>query len=269
MFDEFSMKPHTPGRCTTPLMPNARLLSTTLGLMDPGTVAAPRALVVDDERELALLIADYLRRDGFVVETVFDGPTAVRAAKKLAPDLVVLDLGLPGLDGVEVCRQIRAFSDCYIMMVTARSDEVDTLLGLEVGADDYLTKPFSPREVAARARAMLRRPRDDSRPSEGGATILRFGALALDIDAREATVDGATVGLTKTEFDLLSVLASRPRQVFTRRALIAAVWGDGWVGDEHLVDVHVLHLRRKLGDDAANQRYVRTSRGVGYRMGEG
>ncbi len=237
--------------------------------MDSRAAPAPRALVVDDERELAVLIADYLRRDGFDVETVFDGPAAVRAARKLTPDLVVLDLGLPGLDGVEVCRQIRAFSDCYIMMVTARSDEVDTLLGLEVGADDYITKPFSPREVAARARAMLRRPRDDSRTAGGGAAILHFGALKLDVGAREATVNGASVDLTKTEFDLLSALASRPRQVFTRRALIAAVWGEGWVGDEHLVDVHLLHIRRKLGDDASTQRYVRTSRGVGYRMGEG
>jgi DNA-binding response OmpR family regulator len=237
--------------------------------MDSGAAPAPRALVVDDERELAILIADYLRRDGFDVETAFDGPAAVRAARKLTPDLVVLDLGLPGLDGVEVCRQIRGFSDCYIMMVTARSDEVDTLLGLEVGADDYLTKPFSPREVAARARAMLRRPRGDSRAAGGGAAVLQFGALALDVGAREATVDGASIGLTKTEFDLLAALAARPRQVFTRRALIAAVWGEGWVGDEHLVDVHLLHIRRKLGDDASTQRYVRTSRGVGYRMGAG
>lgn len=248
---------------------SAREPWTTFGPMDLGAVSAPRALVVDDERELALLIADYLQRDGFVVETVFDGPTAVRTARTLSPQLVVLDLGLPGLDGVEVCRQIRAFSDCYIMMVTARSDEVDTVLGLEVGADDYITKPFSPRELAARARAMLRRPRGDSDVSGHGTAAFRCGALLLDVDAREVTLDGAPVDLTKIEFDLLAALAARPRQVFTRGALIAAVWGDGWVGDEHLVDVHFLHIRRKLGDDVSAQRYVRTSRGVGYRMGEG
>jgi DNA-binding response OmpR family regulator len=229
----------------------------------------PHALVVDDERDLALLIADYLKRDGFAVETVFDGPSAVDSVRRHAPDLVVLDLGLPGLDGVEVCRQIRAFSDCYIMMVTARSDEVDTLLGLEVGADDYVTKPFSPREIAARARAMLRRPRGDGTTSEPPGQLIRIGALAIDVDAREVTVDGVSIDLTKTEFDLLCVLALRPRQVFPRRALIAAVWGGEWVGDEHLVDVHLLHIRRKLGDDASAQRFVRTSRGVGYRMGEG
>ncbi|NYI40308.1 response regulator transcription factor [Demequina lutea] len=230
---------------------------------------APRALVVDDERELALLIADYLVRDGFVTQTVFDGPSAIAAAREDPPDLVVLDLGLPGLDGVEVCRQIRSFSDCYIMMVTARSDEIDTILGLEVGADDYVTKPFSPRELAARARAMLRRPREGSEPSGPQGGVAKFGGLMIDLVAREASVNGAPVGLTKTEFDILAALASRPRQVFTRRTLIAAVWGEGWFGDEHIVDVHILHIRRKLGDDATTQRYVRTYPAVGYRMGEG
>jgi DNA-binding response OmpR family regulator len=242
---------------------------TTFGPMASTPNFPPRALVVDDERDLALLIADYLKRDGFSVETVFDGPSAVAAARRLAPDLVVLDLGLPGLDGIEVCRQIRALSDCYIMMVTARTDEVDTLLGLEVGADDYVTKPFSPREIAARARAMLRRPREDASTGAPPALALRVGALAIDLDAREASVDGVLVDLTKIEFDLLAALALRPRQVFSRRALIAAVWGGDWVGDEHLVDVHVLHVRRKLGDDASAQRFIRTSRGIGYRMGEG
>ncbi|GIF16334.1 putative sensory transduction protein [Actinoplanes teichomyceticus] len=226
--------------------------------------------MVDDEQSLAKVVASYLERDGHDVTCVFDGPGAVSAARDRSPDLVVLDLGLPGLDGVEVCRQVRTFSDCYVIMLTARGDEVDKLVGLGVGADDYLTKPFSPRELVARVRAMLRRPR----AATAGATPLEdpprvFGALRIDVAAREASVDGAPVPLTRTEFDVLAALSARPRMVFSRRQLVDTVWGDDWVGDEHLVDVHIGHLRRKLGDDAAAPRFVRTVRGVGYRMGEG
>jgi DNA-binding response OmpR family regulator len=153
-------------------------------------------------------------------------------------------------------------------MLTARSDEVDKLVGLGVGADDYVTKPFSPRELVARVRAMLRRPRVGASPPDDEPARL-FGALRVDVPAREVFVDGVPVELTRTEFDLLAALSGRPRVVFSRRALIDAVWGEGWVGDEHLVDVHVGHLRRKLGDDPAAPRFVRTVRGVGYRMGEG
>jgi DNA-binding response OmpR family regulator len=181
---------------------------------------------------------------------------------------VVLDIGLPGIDGVEVCRRLRTFSDAYVVMLTGRQDEVDKLIGLSVGADDYLTKPFSPRELVARIRTMLRRPRTtagDAR-EEG---VHQFGALRLDPVAREVRVDDRVVELTRTEFDLLAALAARPRQAFTRRQLIDAVWGGDWVGDEHLVDIHIGHARRKLGDDPADPRYVRTVRGVGYRMGPG
>jgi DNA-binding response OmpR family regulator len=185
--------------------------------------------------------------------------------------VVVLDLGLPGLDGIEVCRQLRTFSDCYVVMLTARSDEVDKLVGLGMGADDYLTKPFSPRELVARVRVMLRRPRTG--PAAAGHALDEpprvFGSIRVDVTAREVHVDGAAVELTRTEFDLLAALSARPRMAFSRRQLIEAVWGEGWVGDEHLVDVHVGHLRRKLGDDPAAPRFVRTVRGVGYRMGEG
>jgi DNA-binding response OmpR family regulator len=228
-----------------------------------------RVLVVDDEQSLAKVVASYLQRDGHEVACVFDGPAALRAVRQQPPDVVVLDLGLPGLDGIEVCRQLRTFSDCYVVMLTARSDEVDKLVGLGVGADDYLTKPFSPRELVARVRAMLRRPRtaDAIGGREEPARI--FGPLQVDVVAREVHVDGSAVELTRTEFDLLAALSARPRMAFTRRQLIEAVWGDGWVGDEHLVDVHVGHLRRKLGDDPAAPRFVRTVRGVGYRMGEG
>jgi DNA-binding response OmpR family regulator len=185
------------------------------------------------------------------------------------PDLVVLDLGLPGSDGIEVCRGLRTFSDCYVLMLTARADEVDTLIGLSVGADDYVTKPFSPRELMARVRVLLRRPRRAPVAVAESPTVLRVGPVSIDVDAREVRLDGELVDLTRTEFDVLATLAARPGRAFTRRALIDEVWGPGWVGDEHLVDVHVLHLRRKLGDTADAQRVVRTVRGVGYRIGTG
>jgi len=230
-----------------------------------------RVLVVDDERSLAKVVASYLERDDHEVSCVFDGPTAVDTARAQPPDVVVLDLGLPGLDGIEVCRQLRTFTDCYVIMLTARADEVDKLVGLGVGADDYLTKPFSPRELVARVRAMLRRPR--TAVAGGPPTVEElprtFGALSIDVGAREVTVDQRPVGVTRTEFDLLAALSARPRMAFSRRQLIDTVWGEGWVGDEHLVDVHIGHVRRKLGDDPAAPRFIRTVRGVGYRMGEG
>lgn len=233
---------------------------------------ARRALVVDDEQDLARLVAGYLERDGLEVHQAFDGPGGLEAAHAVDPDVIVLDLGLPGLDGIEVCRQVRTFSDCYIVMLTARAEEVDTLVGLSVGADDYVTKPFSPRELAARVGVLLRRPRRIAqavRAAEPGPEPVTVGRLRIDLEGREVHVDADPVLLTRTEFDILAALASRPRAVFTRRALIEAVWGEGWVGDEHLVDVHVLHVRQKLGDTAAEQRFVRTVRGVGYRIGLG
>ncbi len=231
-----------------------------------------RALVVEDEDSLAGLIASYFERDGFEASISHDGLQAVDLAREVDPDVVVLDLGLPSLDGIEVCRQIRTFSDAYVVMLTARSDEVDTLIGLSVGADDYLTKPFSPRELMARVQAMLRRPRQsrvqtDAR--EVHAQVRSFGALSIDAVGRDVWLDGEPVALTRTEFDLLAALSARPRMAFSRRQLIDEVWGLAWVGDEHLVDVHIGHLRRKLADDAADSLYVRTVRGVGYRMGTG
>ena len=226
-----------------------------------------RALVVEDEKELAELLASYLERDGFEVSVVHDGLEAVAVGRKVDPDVVVLDLGLPGLDGVEVCRQLRTFSDAYIVMLTARSEEVDTLIGLSVGADDYVTKPFSPRELMARVQAMFRRPRPGARGDAGMDGARRFGALTVDVLGRDVWLDGEPVALTRTEFDLLATLSAHPRTAFSRRQLIEAVWGPSWVGDEHLVDVHVGHLRRKLDDDPTAGRFVRTVRGIGYRMG--
>ncbi len=223
-----------------------------------------RALVVDDEEPLARLVAGYLTRDGFSVDVVADGEAAVEAARRQRPDLIVLDLMLPGIDGVEACRRIRTFSDAYIVMLTARVEEIDVLVGLSVGADDYITKPFSPRELIARIHAMQRRPRA---AREGGAPLLVIGALEIDRDAHELRLDGALIDATPLELALLAALADQPNVAFTRRQLLDRVWGETWVGDEHVVDVHVANLRRKLG--AAAPRYIRTVRGVGYRFGAG
>ena len=235
-------------------------------------VSGIRALVVEDEVALASVLGGYLERSGFEVTLAHDGLNAVDLAREVDPDVVVLDLGLPRLDGIEVCRRLRTFSDCYVVMLTARTDEVDTLIGLSVGADDYMTKPFSPRELMARLQAMLRRPRpraaDRTGPDSESAGLV-IGDLTIDVAAREVEVAGRPVSLTRTEFDILASLAERPRLVFSRQQLIERVWGESWLGDEHLVDVHVGHLRRKLGDDAERGRYVRTVRGVGYRMGLG
>ena len=228
-----------------------------------------RALVVEDEKELADLLGSYLEHDGFEVSVVHDGLEAVDVGRKLDPDVVVLDLGLPGLDGVEVCRQLRTFSDAYVVMLTARTDEVDTLIGLSVGADDYMTKPFSPRELMARVQAMFRRPRPVATAAAALEGARHFGALTVDALGRDVWLDGDSVALTRTEFDLLATLAEHPRMAFSRHQLIEAVWGPSWVGDEHLVDVHIGHLRRKLNDDPTEGHYVRTVRGVGYRMGSG
>jgi len=235
------------------------------------TLNGYRVLVVDDERALADLVGSYLTRDGFEVSMARDGQQAIDQARQVDPDVMVLDLGLPVIDGVEVCRVVRTFSDCYIIMLTARTDEIDKIIGLSVGADDYLTKPFSPRELVARIHAMLRRPRASTtseQPSVEEPPRV-FGAVSIDVAARKVQLDGEAVALTRTEFDLLEVLSGRPKQVFSRRQLIDAVWDQTWVGDEHLVDVHVGHLRRKLGDDPSSPRYVRTVRGFGYGMGDG
>lgn len=240
--------------------------------------SASRVLVVDDERPLAQMIGTYLSRAGYSVSEAFTGPDAVSIARELDPDVIVLDLGLPGLDGIEVCRQVRTFSDCYVLMLTARGDEVDRIVGLSVGADDYITKPFSARELVARVQAVLRRPRrsagsshgvagSGSGPQEEPARV--FGDLSIDPASRTVAVAGATAPLTRTEFDILDVLSGRPNYAFSRRRLIDEVWDVAWVGDEHIVDVHVGHIRRKLGDDPAAPRYIETVRGVGYRMGKG
>ncbi|PND58089.1 DNA-binding response regulator [Mycobacterium sp. ENV421] len=238
---------------------------------DPGY----RALVVDDEKPLAEVVASYLEREHFEVTVCLSGLEALDVARQVDPDVVVLDLGLPGIDGLEVCRQLRMFSDAYVVMLTARDTEVDTIVGLSVGADDYVTKPFSPRELVARIRAMLRRPRSVAVPAvpagephtESPPRV--FGPLSIDVASRQVFVDAQPISLTRTEFDILAALSSRPGVVWTRRHLIDEVWGEPWVGNDHLVDVHVGHVRRKLGDNPAEPKFVLTVRGVGYRMGTG
>ena len=232
-----------------------------------------RVLVVDDEVDLAELVAEYLRKAGLDVEVRHDGTDAVAAVREYAPDVLVLDLGLPGIDGIEVCRQVRTFSDCHVLMLTARDDEANKIVGLSVGADDYVTKPFSPRELVARVQAMLRRARTRSTESaaisQHGEQKLVIGDLVVDKDSRQVHLGGEPVALTRIELDLLLRLATNPHLVLSRRQLLEMVWDTHWTGDEHLVDVHIGQIRKKLGDEATSPRFIHTIRGIGYRMGTG
>lgn len=238
-------------------------------LSPTATPTSGEVLVVDDEVALAKVVASYLEAAGFTVRLAHTGPDAVAMAHH-EPDMVILDLGLPGLDGVEVCRQIRTRSDCYILMLTARSDELDKLIGLSIGADDYMTKPFSPRELVARVQVLMRRPRSGTSASASELPApVQVGALSIDLHVREVLLDDVTIDLTRTEFDVLAALAAQPRLALGRRQILQAVWGPSWVGDEHVVDVHVGHIRRKLNDDPAMPRFIETVRGVGYRLGKG
>lgn len=227
-----------------------------------------RVLVVEDEIELATVVASYFEHEGYIVETAADGPTAVEKARSGKPDFIVLDLMLPGFDGIEVCRQVRTFSDAYILMLTARDEEVDKIVGFAVGADDYLVKPFSPRELIARSKAILRRPRSQGGGDAGEilSTALHFGNLTIDPASRVASVGKKTIELTRTEFDLLEIMVESPKNIFSRRQLLELVWGGDWYGEIHVVDVHVGHLRKKLGEAGMSEGTIRTVRGVGYGM---
>ncbi len=239
------------------------------------TASPARVLIVDDEAPIRDLVRGYLEREGFAVATAADGPDGLAAVRSVRPDVVILDVMLPGFDGLEVCRRLRTFSDAYVLMLTARDEEIDRIVGLSVGADDYLVKPFSPRELVARVRAMLRRPRAAGPVGMPGGLAGEPGdarvpnALAIDEARRAVRVDGHPVELTALEFDLLAVLARDPGVVVRRASLLDRVWGPAFVADEHLVDVHVANLRRKLGDDPAAPRFIETVRGVGYRLREG
>jgi DNA-binding response OmpR family regulator len=221
-------------------------------------------LVVDDERPLVELVSSYLRREGYEVHVAYDGEQALELFDRVGPDVLILDLMLPRIDGLEVARRVRATSDAYMVMLTARTEEVDRVVGLQLGADDYLTKPFSPRELMARIQAMLRRPR---RTASRTADVRHFGELSIDADARQVEVGGEPVELTRLEYDLLETLSSQPRRVFSKQQLLEQVWGTADYRDDHVLAVHVANLRRKLGDPADAPRWVHTVRGVGFRLG--
>ena len=247
-------------------------------------------VVVEDDIDTRELIEHSLGMKGYEVHTASTGREGLELVRTIGPDLVTLDLGLPDLDGTEVCRRVREMSDAYIVMISARSEEVDRLIGLEIGADDYLTKPFSPRELQARVTAMFRRPRQGATgpppsadaappvlPEQSGPAaatvatedeVVTLGRLSVDLESRSVTVDDTEVELTRTEFDLLATMIKAPRRVWGRDVLMRLVWGDGWAADEHLVEVHVGNMRRKLGRPAGSAPFIRTVRGVGYRMEE-
>lgn len=222
-----------------------------------------KVLVVDDEPHIRTVLRGYLEADGFAVTEAADGEAAVAALRHGQYDLVLLDVMLPGIDGIEVLRQLRTFSDVYVILVTARTEEVDKLVGLGVGADDYVTKPFSPREVAARVKAVLRRDRTGR---AGEDSRLHFDGLTIDPAGREVEANGAAVELSSLEFDLLAALARAPGRVFSRAQLLQQVWGYDFYGDERVVDVHIRSLRARLGDDASDARLIATVRGVGYKF---
>jgi two-component system, OmpR family, alkaline phosphatase synthesis response regulator PhoP len=227
-------------------------------------------LVVDDEQPLTVLIARYLEREGYRPLVAHDGREALDIARRESPDLVVLDLMLPEIDGLEVCRQLRQFSDAYVLMLTARAEEIDRVVGLSVGADDYVTKPFSPRELVARIRAMLRRPRQlVGQESHAPLDLLRFDDLLIDLAAHEVCRGSEPISLTPLEFRLLETLSGNPGLVHTRAQLLEQVWGGDFYGDDHVVDVHISNLRRKLEPDPGNPQYIETVRGVGYRFRRG
>lgn len=227
-------------------------------------------LVVDDEANIRELVSLYLTSAGYTVECAPDGPLALVLISEKAPDLVVLDIGLPGMSGAEVCSAIRAVSEVPIVMLTARSGDLDKVALLEAGADDYVVKPFSPPELIARVRAVLRRSGatrvEGSERDEEADTIVRVGGLVLDPDSRDVTVDGAPIMLTAREFDLLVAMARRPGVVFSREQLLESAVGFADFAEARGVDVHVRHLREKLGDDAVCPRFLETVRGVGYRV---
>lgn len=233
------------------------------GASTKGVVDRERILLVDDEPELRHMVRRYLEAEGFDVTAAADGEEALACPRLATADLVVLDVGLPGMDGFGVLQAIRAKSEVPVIMLTARAEEIDRVLGLTIGADDYLTKPFSPRELAARVRAVLRRGRLDGSTNDD---VLEFEGVTFDLPGRQVDVDGRTVELSALEFDLLAALASAPGRVFTRAHLLESVWGWDYFGAERVVDVHVGNLRRALGDDASDSRFIGTVRGVGYKF---
>lgn len=221
-----------------------------------------RILVVDDEQTILNTVRAYLQQDGFVVETVQDGAAVLTVARRFQPDLIVLDVMLPGIDGLEVLRLLRQETDVYVLMLTAKTSETDKIVGLTMGADDYLTKPFGPRELVARVKAILRRGRDHTAPHN----TLVFQRLRIDLDARQVWKDNVVLDLTPIEFDLLYALANHHRRVLNREQLIELVWGYDYYGDDRVVDVHIGRVRKKIEDDPSNPGLIVTVRAAGYRF---
>jgi two-component system, OmpR family, alkaline phosphatase synthesis response regulator PhoP len=233
-------------------------------MMEAIAAQGARILLVDDEPNIVRLLRTYLEREGFEVATAADGRSALQMARGMHPQLIVLDLLLPELDGLEVCRQLRQESDVYIIMATARSEEMDKIVGLNMGADDYVTKPFSPREMVARIKAVLRRTRRQN--AEPQPETLRFPQMVIDTGRHTVTVRGREVELTALEFNMLRTLAAQPGLVFSRAQLLERVWGYDYLGDERVVDVHIGLLREKIEQDRADPCFVKTVRGVGYKF---
>ena len=226
-------------------------------------MAGKKVLVVDDDTKTVELVKLYLNRDGYRVLTAYDGVDALRLTRESHPDLIVLDLMLPGMDGLEFCRTLRDESDVPIIMLTARTTDEDKLTGLGLGADDYVTKPFSPRELAARVRTVLRRL-----PGERGPTEIKHGELVLNFRKQEASIAGRTLNLTPVEFKLLGVLVKEPGRVFNRAQLIENALGYDFEGFDRTIDVHILNLRRKLEPDPSHPSYIKTVYGAGYKFVE-
>lgn len=218
-----------------------------------------KILVIDDEPAILKVVTAYLKSEGYEYYTAADGHSGLKAARAYRPDLVILDIMLPGMDGIELLTQLRRESQAYVIMLTARAEETDKIIGLSIGADDYLTKPFSPRELMARIKAALRRMQNVGEPKE--KRVLVFAHLRIDPAARKVFVDEKAVELTSMEFDLLYLLAATPGIVFSREQLLEKIWGSEYFGDLRVVDVHISHLRSKLGS-----RFISTARGVGYRF---
>jgi two-component system, OmpR family, alkaline phosphatase synthesis response regulator PhoP len=223
-------------------------------------VPETKVLVIEDEQNILNMVAAYLRPEGYVVYTANDGPSGLEAARVYKPDLIVLDIMLPGMDGIELLTRLRRESNVYVILLTAKAEEIDRVVGLSVGADDYVTKPFSPRELVARIKAALRRLQGPSGQKEG--TILRFRHVRIDPASRKVWVNARLVELTETEFDLLQTLAEHRGRVLSREQLLEKVWGTNYYGEIRVVDVHLGHIRQKLGGEG----YITTVRGVGYRF---
>ncbi|MHB1340511.1 MAG: response regulator [Coriobacteriia bacterium] len=222
-------------------------------------------LVVDDNVKIVEVLSAYLRQEGFDVRTALDGPSAVDAVAEERPDIALLDIMLPGIDGIELTKRFQREYDLPVILVTAKTEEIDRLIGLEIGADDYVSKPFSPREVVARVKAVLRRV-DGQRP-EGETSVMRVGDMVVDTERREVTIDGSVADLTRTEFEIIATMAAHPGRVYSRLQLLEAVSGDAFEGYERTIDAHVKNLRKKIGDDPKHPTYVRTVFGVGYKVG--